>query len=349
MTRHDSLAGCLIGTAVADALGLPYEGLSPARASRILGTPDRHRLCFRRGMVSDDTEHSRMVIQALLVSGREPAQFQRSLSWRLRWWLLGLPAGIGFATLRAIIRLWLGFGTARSGVYSAGNGPAMRSAVIGAAVEKFDLLKQLVRASARLTHTDPRAEQGAQIVALAAHLMSHGGDPAAFESLISRELDDESGEWAAVLEALYRSVASGENTRQYASSLDLENGVTGYVMHTVPVAIHAWLSHPTDYRAAVMAVIECGGDTDTVAAITGGIVGAAVGVQGIPQQWRKHMIEWPASLNYLQRLSACLATRIEADRIDCKPRLHVWALLPRNLMFLCIILVHGLRRLLPPY
>ena len=33
---------------------------------------------------------------------------QRSLAWRLRWWLLGLPAGAGMATARAICKLWHG-------------------------------------------------------------------------------------------------------------------------------------------------------------------------------------------------------------------------------------------------
>ena len=58
--------------------------------------------------------------------------FARRLGWSLRWWLLALPAGVGFGTLRAIGRLWLGFGIERSGVASAGNGPAMRVAPIGA-------------------------------------------------------------------------------------------------------------------------------------------------------------------------------------------------------------------------
>jgi len=56
--------------------------------------------------------------------------------------------------------------------------------------------------------------------------------------------------------------------------MGLEKGVTGYAFHTVPVALHACPSRPADYRWAVLAAIECGGDTDTVAAIGGGISGA---------------------------------------------------------------------------
>ncbi|HET6883416.1 MAG TPA: ADP-ribosylglycohydrolase family protein [Pirellulales bacterium] len=46
-----ALVGSLLGMAVGDALGLPYEGLSPRRAARLLGPPTRYRLLFGRGIV----------------------------------------------------------------------------------------------------------------------------------------------------------------------------------------------------------------------------------------------------------------------------------------------------------
>ncbi len=52
------IVGSLLGTAIGDSIGLPYEGLSRRRAKRLLGPPDRHRFLFGRGMVSDDTEHN---------------------------------------------------------------------------------------------------------------------------------------------------------------------------------------------------------------------------------------------------------------------------------------------------
>jgi len=69
----------------------------------------RQRLVARRGMLSDDTEHACMTAQALLAEGDDPAAFACVLGWKLRWWLLGLPPAIGFGTLRALLRLWIGF------------------------------------------------------------------------------------------------------------------------------------------------------------------------------------------------------------------------------------------------
>ncbi len=166
---RDAIVGSILGTAVGDAIGLPYEGLSRRRAARMLGEPDRQRFFFRRGMVSDDTEHTCMVAQSLIASAGDLDEFTNRLARQLRLWLLGLPAGVGLATLRATVKLCLGFSPRRSGVVSAGNGPAMRSRQqSGAAIDDPDELKALVRASTRITHTDPKAEYGALAVAIAA-------------------------------------------------------------------------------------------------------------------------------------------------------------------------------------
>ena len=66
MTLKKAIIGCILGTAVGDALGLPYEGLNPQRGKKIYGQPDRHRLLFGRGLVSDDTEHTIFVARAFI-------------------------------------------------------------------------------------------------------------------------------------------------------------------------------------------------------------------------------------------------------------------------------------------
>jgi ADP-ribosylglycohydrolase len=84
--RADRLAGVVLGTAVGDALGTPREGLSRRRARRLFGDPPlRHRFLFGRGMVSDDTEHTCLVGQALLRTPDDVTAFARSLAWRLRF------------------------------------------------------------------------------------------------------------------------------------------------------------------------------------------------------------------------------------------------------------------------
>jgi ADP-ribosylglycohydrolase len=73
------------------------------------------------------------------------------------------------------------------------------------------------------------------------------------------------------------SVGRREATRDFAKSIGLDRGVTGFVNHTLPVVFHACWSHPSDFESAIQAAIYCGGDADTTAAIVGGIVGSYVG------------------------------------------------------------------------
>jgi hypothetical protein len=128
----------------------------------------------------------------------------------------------------------------------------------------------------------------------------------------------------------------------------LDHGVTGYAYHTVPVALHAWFRHGDDYRQAVLGVIACGGDTDTTAAIVGGIVGAGAGKEGIPAEWLANLWEWPQTVTWMERLGRALATAAPGVPQRGVP-LNIPALLLRNLFFALVVLGHGFRRLLPPY
>ncbi len=348
---REHLAGCLVGTAVGDALGLPYEGLSPRRARRMLGAPDRYRLVFGRGLVSDDTEHACMTAQALIVSGGDVARFRRGLAWRLRWWMCGLPAGIGFATLRAIIKLWLGFPSTHSGVYSAGNGPAMRAGILGAAIEDMASMREFVAASTRITHRDPKAEFGAFAIALAARMAASRQTVtgAEYHAQLKALLPPEARELSDLVGGVVQSVAAGQSTTDYANAQGWQRGVSGYMYHTVPLALHAWLVHRHDFGATLRAVIECGGDTDTVAAIAGAIAGTECGVQGIPTTLRGHLIEWPRSVPWIEALADRLADAVASHQAMPALMLFAPAILLRNLLFLFVVLFHGLRRLLPPY
>ena len=149
----DRFQGLLVGTALGDSVGLPVEGLSPERAKRLFPGPWRQRLLPNTGLVSDDTEHAFFVTQSLLEEPNDPLAFARRVAWRLRWWLLAAPAGVGFATLRATCRLWLGVPPQRSGVRSAGNGAAMRAPLLGAYfVDDHDRRRAFVTASTAITH-----------------------------------------------------------------------------------------------------------------------------------------------------------------------------------------------------
>ncbi len=348
--KRRALVGCLLGTAVGDAIGLPYEGLSPDRAKRLLGSPDRHRFVFGHGMVSDDTEHAIMVARALALSQTQPEVFGRQLAKSLRVWLLGLPAGIGLATLQAIAKLWIGFPPHKSGVFSAGNGPCMRAPLLGVAVSEHEALRKIVLASTVVTHTDPKAYEAAFSVALAAQCASEQRSVSGNEYLerLMQLLPEISEEFRDLVMSAAKSVDRGQSTPEFAFSLGLESGVTGYVYHSVPICLHAWLANQTRFREAIQSVIRCGGDADTTAAIVGGIVGAYTGKTGIPAEWLEGLLEWPWNVVWLEKLAERVCDW-EVGAVNTPTKLALIRRFPRNLFFTAVVILHGIRRFFPPY
>ncbi len=359
--RAARLNGLLLGTAVGDALGLPVENLSPGRRQRMVGEEWRHRFICNRGFVSDDTEHAAFVGASLLAHDDDPDAFARALAWRLRVWLLMLPGGVGFATLQACLKLWCGFSPARSGVFSAGNGPAMRASLIGAYfADDPERRRAFVDASTRMTHTHPHAFTGARAIAEVAAAVLSTSAPLAqtpervfirvsaidlFRRLETvRHPDDR--EWPNCLARIEHAWADDAEVLALAATMGQYAGISGYIHHTVPLAIYGFIKHRGDFRATVSALLDCGGDTDTVGAIAGALVGASVGEAGIPREWVAGVADWPLSRRYLRRLAAALCAPPGRGR----EAMFAWPALPlRNAFFLFIVSAHGLRRLLPPY
>jgi ADP-ribosyl-[dinitrogen reductase] hydrolase len=341
MNANEATFGSLLGTAVGDALGLPYEGMSRDRV-RAFGDV-RHRLLLGRGMFSDDTEHTLMLAAALKAHSNNTSAFQRTFAWKLRWWLLGLPAGVGLSTAQAILRLWVGFPARQSGVRSAGNGAAMRSAVLGVFFADDEVRRrEFALAACRITHIDPRAEESALLVAeaaaMAAKSTSTDGVLSSLNALIT------SAEMKSRFEAMRRGLAAESSVMNFAVEIGCPLGVSGFAPNTVAVALYSWLRHRGDFQMAVRSVIECGGDTDTVAAITGGICGAETGAKGIPQAWIASICDWPRSVNHIREIAAALS-----DASKPIPGVFWPFVLLRNVFFLVVVLLHGFRRLLPPY
>jgi ADP-ribosyl-[dinitrogen reductase] hydrolase len=346
--------GLLLGTAVGDALGLPAEGLSKRRVQKLFPGRWRNRFLFQFGMVSDDTDHTVFVAQCLLASNKSLHRFTRRFAWCLRFWLLSLPASIGGATLKSGIRLLLGIKPESSGVYSAGSGAAMRSAVIGAYFSSDPVnCRSFVKAATEITHTDPKAFVGASAVALVSGWIirediSSRPSLEDFEAII-KSADNNDPIWSDLTDKIVQALSNGLSVQDFVATIGLQNGVSGYVYHVVPVALFAWYRHFGDFESALNEVLSCGGDTDTVGAITGALVGAVVGENGIPADWIKGMILWPLNCEIFRSIGKGLAEQSFIGG-HAAPIRYFWPwIFARNLLFFLVVLAHIARRLLPPY
>lgn len=166
-------------------------------------------------------------------------------------------------------------------------------------------------------------------------------------------LRDSDSELDSLLETMEDHLKRQAPPAEFANALGLQRGVSGYVYHTVLLCLYCWLRSPGDFRRAVEEVITLGGDADT----TGAIVGATVAAQGIPPDWIAGIWDWPISASWMRQLATHLAEQFGEPRTasptsptsPSAPPLFWWpALLPRNLLFFLVVLMHQLRRLLPP-
>jgi len=338
----DRLAGTLLGTALGDALGLPAEGKSARAIARRFGRADRFRLLGHTGFVSDVTEQAALIAQSLARHPDDMDGCVRLFRRSMLGWFCRLPWGVGRATIRSCVRI--GLGMSPSGVRSAGNGAAMRAAIVGAFLhDRPEHRGTFGRALAEVTHRDIRAVAGALYVAEMAACCTQsprGSSPATCQGEASRIIAE-----ARLREAIDRAVelaAGGADTTEAAKVC----GTSGFVVDTLAFATFCLLRFGHDPLFALTEAISAGGDTDSIGAILGGRLGALHGEWELPGDLIGLIHEGPFGPTHPRGLAACLA-RADAGEVGRPPRYSTTAALLRNLALYPVILGHGFRRLLP--
>ncbi len=290
----ERVLGCVLGGAVGDALGAPFEGLwsrSIPEASVLL-TDYTEFEGFPRGQYTDDTQLTIATLQSIVHQGHiDPGHIARSIA---RLWRSQEVVGPGGACTAAADRLLAGghWSECGSPMGQAGNGTAMRTAALGLYFlsRRRDLTKAVAQVS-RITHQDPRSVAGGVAIASAAQLMASSSDVEASD--LCRYVADDVRPYHAPLadlivglpprlsgnlqEALEYVAWSGGECREFETVI-----ITPYVIPTVLAALWAVISFPNSWPDAVAAVIRLGGDVDTLGAIVGGLMGAKLGLSAIP-------------------------------------------------------------------
>jgi ADP-ribosyl-[dinitrogen reductase] hydrolase len=342
VTQSDRLAGTLLGTALGDALGLPAEGMSARAIDRRFGRVDRFRLLGRTGFVSDDTEQAVLVAQSLARHPDDADRCVRAFRRSLLGWFARLPWGVGLATVRSCLRI--GMGLSPSGVMSAGNGAAMRAAIVGAFFHDRPVEREVFgRALAQVTHRDVRAVEGALYVAeMVASCATNTtfADLAACQAEARKVVTDP--QLGEAIDRATELALGGASTTEAASVC----GTSGFFVHTLAFATFQFLRHGDDPMRTLVEAISAGGDTDSIGAILGGWLGAFHGERGLPDDLIGRIHDGPFGPSHLRSLASCLAL-VGEGRTCPVPGYSASAALARNLALYPVILGHGFRRLLP--
>ncbi|MEV5705918.1 ADP-ribosylglycohydrolase family protein [Actinoallomurus sp. NPDC052274] len=162
---------------------------------------------------------------------------------------------------------------------SMGNGAAMRVAPLGAHYPgDLERVALEAAASAVVTHAHPEGVAGAVAVAVAASYVTRGDADGLLDAVLTHTPR------GAVHDGVRRAASLLDRSREEAA-YELGNGSRVLAADTVPFCLWVAARHLSDYERAVRACVAVGGDIDTTAAITGGIVAAHTGVAGIPPAW----------------------------------------------------------------
>jgi ADP-ribosylglycohydrolase len=276
MDRGQRAVGAVVGSAVGDALGAPFE-FGPA--GQFTGRfPSGGEMCggggWDPGEATDDTQMALHVAQSLLDhDGLDLpdifARFQR--------WATADPKDIGIQTQTVLANgePWHRAATVHfeQNMRAAGNGSLMRaapSAVYFAAAGRAATMTAARQISA-LTHGDPAAGEGTAIYHELIRVALAAADPLDAIDDTLAEVDSAQRErYATVLAPTWHP--------------ELAREPNGAVWPCLGSAVWA-LRTTTSFEDALRAAIDLGGDTDTVAAVTGGLAGAVYGGTAIPARW----------------------------------------------------------------
>ncbi len=276
----------LFGLALGDALGAPTEFMKlPAikrkyAAGGISEPPDPARY-------TDDTQMTLALTEGLLDAGLDAdldAQMNAVGARFVEW--LHSPDNIyapGAACLAGAARFEARANWRESGdPNSKGCGSAMRAATIGVLYQHDERrLREVADASGRITHGHPAAVAASIAAAYAVKLALDGVPADQYLARIMAFPDGISDEFDAAIYRVGHVVAWSDEEAA------LDHVGQGWVgEEAVALALYCVLRYPDDYAACVRRAANTNGDSDSIACIAGGIMGARLGPEAIPAAWR---------------------------------------------------------------
>ena len=300
--RFSRAYGALAGLALGDALGMPTQAMSPQQIQTVYGhvtglvdgdKSQPYAPGMAAGSVTDDTEQA-LLIASLLLKGHgsglslDASEFSHALlAWEDSMIERGSLDLLGPSTKAALERVRAGEDPLRVGGEGTTNGAAMRVTPIGIAASTSDrqLFADAVWSSCQVTHATRQGFQSAALVAAAVSLGIDAGAADVTDLLwkavaFVRSLP-ERGAWSPepdVVTATHRALKLA--AQPSSSSLEWlaeQIGTSVASAQAIPMAF-ALLARDPSPRALLEAA-NLGGDTDTIGAIAGAILGASLGVE----------------------------------------------------------------------
>lgn len=266
----NKIKGALYGLAIGDALGVTTEFLPKEDIQKKYGSVREivggGVFRFPKGGVSDDTDMTLCVARGILKKPHDPIE---EIGDEFLDWYDGKPDDVGI-TIRTVLELYDGdWYEAAEKAYehylnkrAGGNGTLMRCLPIALAYNDIEFVEAISRAHSKMTHYESVADDACVIYNRIAYHVLRGKE-------LKEAIKDE------IKGTIYESSLPGEKPTCHQS---------GYVVDSMRWALY-WLLNSETYLDVIIGAANEGYDTDTVAAIAGGLAGLACGYDQLPKDY----------------------------------------------------------------
>ncbi|OQP58415.1 ADP-ribosylglycohydrolase family protein [Niastella populi] len=293
--KTNPVHGALFGVAIGDALGVPAEFTS---RKTLQLDPIKDFIGYKShnqppGTFSDDSSLTFCLAETLCIGFDLHDLANRFINWREHayWTAGGKVFDIGLITAEAIGNLKYVPRPQLAGCYgvnSNGNGSLMRILPLLFYIKDFDIDKRYEAASdvSSITHGHLRSVISCfYYLEYALELLKGHDKQTAFVNTaktVSDFLVIKSFEEKEI--NLFAPLLNENIATQHVDSIPS----SGYVLSTLKAAMYCFLT-TGNYADAVLMAVNLGDDTDTTAAVTGGLAGLYYGFESIPEKWVKEI------------------------------------------------------------
>ena len=314
MSLLSKIKGGVFGVATGDALGVPFEFKSRAE---MRATPAKDMVGYGTygvpaGTWSDDSSLTFCLMEGLIQGYDLKTIGHQFVQWLYKsyWTPRGTVFDVGMATRMAIARLEQGYTPelcGGMGEYDNGNGSLMRILPMIFYLnneEDIDERFKMVKDISSLTHAHLRSVLACFIYVEYGLLLLQGLEKVEAYKKMQKEVisflkhqDFNPKEINMYYDVLEEDVSAINEDRILGS---------GYVVQSLKASLWSFLN-TTSYDQAVLKAVNFGQDTDTTAAITGGLAGLYYGFDAIPELWKFQLARYDDIENLISRFNECLS------------------------------------------
>jgi len=313
---RDRARAMIFGLALGDALGWPVEFMARPEIlanygrAGIQAPPDP-------ALYTDDTQMTAAVAEALIEAGQRDldvlmgAVARNFIGWKKD---PSTPRRApGATSIRGVNALERGAPWREAGVRdSKGCGSCMRVAPVGYLFQyEPGKLQTIARAQGVLTHRHPTADAACMAAAYLIKLALEGVDINEYPARLLKFVGGLAPEFDAAIERVV-SVLDWADEETALNTVGPTRGGGWIAEEAVAMALYCVMRYPTDYVAAVRLGANIGGDSDSVASIAGGLMGARLGTSAIPGEWLARLENRPYLLDLAERLARKKADMVAA-------------------------------------